>query len=56
MGGLEVIHKLTMNIVNNTGEAKFKILKTNNKTIKAKVMCLNPVESVYKLLEFLGYV
>ena len=54
--GLEILSKLTNNIVQNPREEKFKMIKTTNKTIMEKVMTLQPPAKLMELLEFLGYV
>jgi hypothetical protein len=43
------------NILKNPTEEKFRVLKTSNKTIQAKLMALKPTEKVLELLEALGY-
>ena len=55
VAGLDILHKLVSNILKNPTEEKFRVLKTSNKTIQAKLMALKPTEKVLELLEALGY-
>ena len=48
--------KLIGNICKNPGEPKFKIIKKQNATIKAKLFSLHPEEKLHELIECLGYV
>jgi len=54
--GLDILHKLISNILKNPTDEKFRILKKSNKTIQAKLLSLNPYDSVISLLTALGYV
>jgi hypothetical protein len=40
VGGLDILHKLVSNILKNSNEEKFRVLKVSNKTIHAKLMSL----------------
>ena len=50
LGGLEILHKLIGNIIDNPREDKYKTLKTTNKTILAKVMSIQPAQRLTLLL------
>ena len=56
LGGLEILHKLIGNIIDNPREDKYKTLKTTNKTILAKVMSIQPAQRLTLLLQLLGYI
>ena len=56
IAGLDILHKLITNILKNPQEEKFRVLKMKNKTIKANLMSLQPLEAVMELLTALGYV
>ena len=38
--GFEILYKLMSNCASNPSEDKYKTIKTSNKTIQAKVMCI----------------
>lgn len=50
LAGLEILHKLIGNIIDNPREDKYKTLKTTNKTIQAKIMTIQPYQRLILLL------
>lgn len=55
IAGLDILYKLTQNILKEPGNEKFRVIKRSNKTIASKLLGLQPTERTEELLVALGY-
>ena len=56
IAGMQILVKLIGNLIKNPTEQKYRTVNLANNTIKAKVLCLSPLDKIMLMLEMMGYV
>ena len=56
IAGLNIFKKLLSNIVEKPNEEKFRKINRQNKTVKAKLLSIQPQLALFEMIETLGFI